>query len=99
MPRKPKYKKYHLTLAEAAMVRGGRKGGKRTVKRYGTDHMQKIGRRGGRVYVARYVASGRAGLAAMNGDEDAIAYVKQFCTPPPPDDPDDPEENDDYAEE
>jgi general stress protein YciG len=99
MPRRPKYKPYHLTLAEGEMVRGGRRGGRRTVKRYGVEYMRKIGRRGGRVFVARYIASGSVGLAAINGDEDAIACVKKFHTPPPPDDLDDPEENEDWQEE
>jgi hypothetical protein len=98
MPRKAKYTPYHLTHAEAQMVRGGRRGGKRTLKRYGVEHMRAIGKRGGAVYVARYVKSGRAGLAAMSGDEDAIAFVKAHYTPPPTDDDDDPDENDDYDE-
>jgi len=98
VPRKPKYTPYHLTLKESALVAAGRKGGKRTFKRYGAEHMRKIGKRGGKVYVSRYVASGMAGLAAMSGDEDAIEYVKRWNTPPPPDDDDDPEENDDYED-
>lgn len=98
MPRKPKYTPYHLVGYEDLLVRGGRKGGRRTFRKYGREHMRKIGRRGGQVYVARYISSGNAGLAAMNGDPDAIVYVKRHYTPPPPDDPDDPEENDDYED-
>ena len=94
MPRKPAYTPYHLVGFEDLLVRGGRKGGRRTFNKYGVEHMRKIGRRGGKVYAARYVASGMAGLAAMNGDPAAIEYVKRWHTPPPEDDPDDPDEND-----